>query len=78
MQEIESSVTDLIAEKLGINKIEIKEGSLFKDDLGADSLDLYELFHEAEKRFDTTMPDEQAEKILSVGALINFIKIQKE
>jgi acyl carrier protein len=57
------------AEKLGISESAIKENSLFKDDLGADSLDLYELFMAIEKQFGIIISEEQAEKIAAPGGL---------
>ena len=56
MEEISVGIRQLIAEKLGFDETGVSEQSLFSQDLGADSLDIYELFHEAEKRFNVTLP----------------------
>jgi len=62
-----------IHEKLGIDEFRIEEKSSFINDLGADSLDMYELIVELEKEFDISIPDEDAERIRTVGDLNRYI-----
>ena len=63
-----------MAEQLGVDLEEVKEESSFVDDLGADSLDTVELVMALEEEFETEIPDEEAEKITTVGLAINYIK----
>jgi acyl carrier protein len=74
MENIEQRVKKIIAEQLGVNEAEIKSESSFVDDLGADSLDTVELVMEFEEEFDITIPDEEAEKIQTVGQAIDYIE----
>ena len=73
-QEIEAKVIDIVAEQLGAEKSKINRSTRFVDDLNADSLDTVELVMEFEDEFETSIPDEQAEKIKTVGEAIEFIK----
>lgn len=73
-QEIESKVIDIVAEQMGADKGKISRETSFVDDLNADSLDTVELVMEFEDEFETSIPDEQAEKIKTVGQAIEFIK----
>jgi acyl carrier protein len=66
-------VKKIIVDKLGVDESEVTEGANFIQDLGADSLDTVELIMEFEKAFEVTIPDEQAEKITTVGQAIEFI-----
>jgi len=59
---------------LGVDLEEVKEEASFVDDLGADSLDTVELVMALEEEFETEIPDEEAEKITSVGLAINYVK----
>jgi acyl carrier protein len=72
--EIGPRVKKIIIEKLGIDECEIPENALFKSDLGIDSLDLYEIFMVIEKELDIKIPNEDAENLLTVGSVINYIK----
>ena len=72
--EIESKVIDIVAEQMGIDKSEISRETSFTNDLNADSLDTVELVMEFEDEFETSIPDEQAEKIQTIGQAIEFIK----
>ena len=63
----------IIAEQLGVKPEEVTPEASFVEDLGADSLDTVELVMEFEDEFDTTIPDEEAEKIQTVGAAIDYI-----
>ena len=74
MSEIESIVKDIIVEKLGVNEEEVKPEASFTNDLGADSLDTVELIMEFEKEFNISIPDDQAEKIGTVGDAIKYIE----
>ena len=72
--EIEAQVIDIVAEQMGIDKSEITRDTSFTNDLNADSLDTVELVMEFEDEFETSIPDEQAEKIQTIGPAIEFIK----
>jgi acyl carrier protein len=71
--EIEAKVIDIVAEQMGVSKEEISRETNFTDDLNADSLDTVELVMEFEDEFDTTIPDDKAEKITTVGQAIAYI-----
>lgn len=72
-QEIEAKVIEIVAEQMGTDKAKIDRSTNFVEDLNADSLDTVELVMEFEDEFDTSIPDEQAEKIKTVGEAIDFI-----
>ncbi len=72
--EIEAKVIDIVAEQMGVEKSEITRDTSFVNDLNADSLDTVELVMELEDEFETSIPDEEAEKIQTVGQAIDFIK----
>ena len=72
--EIEAKVIEIVAEQMGVDKGEISRATSFTNDLNADSLDTVELVMEFEDEFDTTIPDDQAEKISTVGHAIDYIK----
>ncbi len=71
---VEEKVKEIIAEQLGVKKEEIKPESSFIDDLGADSLDTVEVVMALEEEFGTEIPDEDAEKITTVGEAIKYIE----
>lgn len=71
-------VRDIISDQLGIDADEISMESSFMDDLGADSLDIVELIMALESEFDLEIPDEDAEKISSVGNVVDYIKAHIE
>lgn len=73
-KEIEEKVISIVAEQMGIDKGEINRETNFVNDLNADSLDTVELVMEFEDEFETSIPDEEAEKIQTVGQAIDFIK----
>ena len=73
-QEIEAKVIEIVATQMGADKSAITRDTSFVDDLNADSLDTVELVMEFEDEFETSIPDEQAEKIKTVGEAIDFIK----
>jgi acyl carrier protein len=71
--EIEAKVCDIVAEQMGVDKSEISRDTNFSNDLNADSLDTVELVMEFEDEFETSIPDEEAEKIQTVGQAIGYI-----
>ena len=73
-KDIEEKVISIVAEQMGVDKGEINKETNFVVDLNADSLDTVELVMEFEDEFETSIPDEQAEKIQTVGQAIDFIK----
>ena len=74
-QEIQEKVIAIVAEQMGVDKGEITRDTSFVNDLNADSLDTVELVMEFEDEFETSIPDEEAEKIDTVGKAIDFIKV---
>ena len=74
MSEIESKVRAIIVDKLGVDEAEVKPEASFTTDLGADSLDTVELIMEFEKEFNISIPDDQAEKITTVGDAIKYVE----
>ncbi len=74
MSDIESRVKAIIVDKLGVEESEVVNEASFTNDLGADSLDTVELIMEFEKEFNIAIPDDQAEKISTVGDAIEYIK----
>ncbi len=71
-------IKGIIAEQLGLDASEITMESSFVDDLGADSLDIVELIMALEEEFDIEFPDEDAEKVATVGDVVNYIKAHTE
>ena len=78
MSEIATRVTSIITDKLGVEESQVTPEASFTNDLGADSLDTVELIMELEKEFDLSIPDEEAEKIVTVGDAIAFIENAKK
>jgi acyl carrier protein len=76
MSNIAERVKKIVADKLGIDESEITHEASFANDLGADSLDTVELIMEFEKEFDISIPDEEAEKIQTVGQAITYLESQ--
>jgi len=74
VKEIEQKVKDIIVEQLGVEESEVTPEASFIDDLGADSLDTVELVMAFEEAFDIEIPDEDAEKISTVGDAIEYVK----
>lgn len=74
MSDIASRLKAIIVDKLGVDESEVTLEASFTNDLGADSLDTVELIMEFEKEFDIQIPDDQAEKIATVGQAIDYIK----
>ncbi|PTS73409.1 acyl carrier protein, partial [Aeromonas sp. HMWF036] len=75
---IEERVKKIIIEQLGVKEEDVKNAASFVDDLGADSLDTVELVMALEEEFDTEIPDEEAEKITTVQAAIDYITANQE
>ena len=73
MSEIASRVKAIIVDKLGVEESEVTTEASFTNDLGADSLDTVELIMEFEKEFGISIPDDQAEKIGTVGDAVSYI-----
>ena len=74
MADIEAKVKEIIVNKLGVDDAQITPEASFTNDLGADSLDTVELVMEFEKAFNLQIPDEDAEKISTVGDAVKYIK----
>ena len=74
MADVKEKVVLIIVDKLGVNPEDVVETASFTNDLGADSLDTVELIMEFEKEFNVTIPDDQAEKISTVGDALKFIE----
>jgi acyl carrier protein len=74
MSDIAAKVKAIIIDKLGVDESEVTPEASFTNDLGADSLDTVELIMEFEKEFDIAIPDDQAEKISTVGEAIKYIE----
>jgi acyl carrier protein len=77
MSDIADKVKQIIVDKLGVDESEISNESSFTNDLGADSLDTVELIMEFEKEFDIAIPDEEAEKIQTVGMAVEYLENAK-
>jgi acyl carrier protein len=71
--ELEARVKDIIAEELGVEKEKLTNEASFMEDLGADSLDTVELVMAFEKEFDLDIPDEEAEKLRTVGDALKYL-----
>lgn len=78
MSEIQQQVVKIIVDKLGVKESEVTPEATFAGHLGADSLDTVELIMEFEKAFGVTIPDEDAEKIATVGDAIKYIEEHKK
>ena len=73
MSDIANKVKSIIVDKLGVDEKEVTPTASFTNDLGADSLDTVELIMEFEKEFNIAIPDDQAEKIATVGQAVDYI-----
>jgi len=71
---VKDRVIEIVCENLGVNKEQVTEKTSFIEDVGADSLDIVELIMELEEEFEINIPDEQAEKIKTVGEAIEYIE----
>lgn len=77
-EDIASKVKAIIVDKLGVEESQVKPEASFTNDLGADSLDTVELIMEFEKEFGLSIPDDQAEKIATVGDAIAYIEANQK
>ncbi|MCQ6279695.1 acyl carrier protein [Bacillus sp. EB600] len=77
MADVKERVTKIIIDRLGVEESKITLEASFKDDLGADSLDVVELVMELEDEFDMEISDDDAEKITTVGDAVNYINSKK-
>tara|TARA_A100001037_G_scaffold140819_1_gene127630 strand:+ start:432 stop:674 length:243 start_codon:yes stop_codon:yes gene_type:complete len=73
-KSIADRIKDIIVEQLGVNADQINPGAKFIEDLGADSLDIVELIMALEEEFGTEIPDEEAEKLQTVGDVAKYIE----
>ena len=78
MSSVEDKVKDIIAEELGVEREKLTEEASFIEDLGADSLDQVELVMALEKEFDIDIPDEEAEKLRTVGDAMKYLHDKME
>jgi acyl carrier protein len=74
MSQIAEKVKSIVVDKLGVDPAEVVHEASFANDLGADSLDTVELIMEFEKEFNISIPDEAAEKIVTVGDAITYLE----
>ena len=73
MPSTEERVIEIVCEHLGVNKEQVKRSTSFQEDMGADSLDVVELVMELEEEFGINIPDDQAEKIKTIGEAVDYI-----
>jgi acyl carrier protein len=73
VQAIQNKIIDIISEQMGVDKADVSKETSFINDLNADSLDTVELVMEFEDEFDISIPDEEAEKIQTVGSAVDYI-----
>jgi acyl carrier protein len=73
MKQLEEKVKDIIVEELGVEREKLTADASFMEDLGADSLDTVELVMAFEKEFDIDIPDEEAEKLRTVGQAMKYL-----
>jgi len=78
MSSVEERVKQIVVEQLGVSEDEVSGDSSFIDDLGADSLDTVELVMALEEEFNCEIPDEEAEKIMTVQDAINYVNSHTE
>lgn len=75
---VQERVIEIVCENLGVSKEQVTRSTSFIEDVGADSLDIVELIMELEEEFDITIPDDQAEKIKTVGEAIDYIEAKQK
>ena len=78
MSDIDDKVKDIIVEELGVEREKVTDEASFMDDLGADSLDTVELVMAFEKEFDVDIPDDDAEKLRTVGEALKYLHARME
>ncbi len=74
---VAQKVKELVAQQLGVNEEQVTDEASFKDDLGADSLDIVELVMAFEEEFNIDIPDEDAEKVTTVGHAVTYIEAKQ-
>ena len=74
LEEIQKKLKDIVVDRLNVEEAQIKPEASFVEDLGADSLDIVELIMGIEEEFDIEIPDEDAEKLTTVGEAMNYVK----
>ncbi len=74
MSTIEERVIQIVCDNLGVNREQVTRNTSFQEDIGADSLDVVELVMELETEFEITIPDEEAERIRTVGEAIDYVE----
>ena len=74
---VEDRIKEIIVEQLGVDASEVTDNASFIDDLGADSLDTVELVMAFEEEFEIEIPDEEAEKLQSVGDALKYVRSQE-
>lgn len=75
---VEERVIEIVCEQLAVNKEQVTRETAFIEDIGADSLDLVELIMELEQEFEIQIPDEEAEKIRTVGEAVDYIEQEQK
>jgi acyl carrier protein len=75
---VEERVIEIVCEQLAVNKEQVSRDTAFIEDIGADSLDLVELIMELEQEFEIQIPDEEAEKIRTVGEAVDYIEQEQK
>mgnify|MGYP001168998329 CR=1 FL=1 len=78
MPSVQERVTKIIVDELGVSEDQIKSEAKFQDDLGADSLDQVELIMRFEEEFDLEIPDEDTEKIMTVGNAVEYLETKEQ
>jgi len=76
--EVQERMCELIVDQLGVSKDEVKLEASFMDDLGADSLDIVELVMAMEEEFDVEIPDDDVEKMKTIGHVVEYLKVRVE
>lgn len=74
LEEIQKKLKDIVVDRLNVEESQIKPEASFVEDLGADSLDIVEFIMGIEEEFDIEIPDEDAEKLTTVGEALNYVK----
>jgi len=77
-EKVRAEVVEIISNRLGVGKEQITDQTTFQEDLGADSLDVVELVMELEEKFKIQIPDEEAEKIKTVGAAVDYVVLHQK
>ncbi|NLD05132.1 MAG: acyl carrier protein [Synergistaceae bacterium] len=76
LEEVQAKLKEIVMDRLNAEEEQIKQEASFVEDLGADSLDIVELIMGIEEEFDIEIPDEDAEKLTTVGEAMNYVKVK--